>query len=93
MLVSIDRIDDDAQRHMASIKAAFKKCKKQKRNGDVLITNGGGPLQHMFPGCTEPEAAELIAVPKFDVMFFISNDGRVDAIGSRAEEMKTMLEV
>ena len=66
---------------------------ERAKNGDVLLTNGGGPLQHTFPGCTEPEAAELIGVPKVDVMFFISNDGRIDAVGSRAEEMKALLEV
>lgn len=90
-VVSIDRNDNDIGRHMKSFTHVMKKHKKMKRRGNILVTNGGGQFEHTFPGKTYKEDVEVIGVPKYDCIFYIAEDGRMDCVGAKAGELLKLI--
>jgi hypothetical protein len=93
VMVSIDRFSGDGGgpvEHLESIMIAFESMKSQGL--PVVVINGRGQLLHKFPGETAVEFAEVIGVPSFDAVIYISDAaGRVDVTGPGAAALSAAM--
>jgi hypothetical protein len=85
-IVMVDKEEgSDVNAHTRALMKVFEVCKKNGTN--CLISNGGGYLGYKFRGEEKPEAVDVIAVPSFDTVFYISLKGRVVTTGTRSNEL------
>ena len=87
-VVSIDRMPGDSvTQHWEAFKKVFDEACSNPGPLKVVITHGGGNLCYKFRGETEIEEAEVIGVPSYDTLIYISNAGRVAMTGTGAQAL------
>ena len=77
--LTVDGAGLDEPKHWGRFLAMFKATKDKPF---CTLTTTGGTIYHKFRGEKEYEPCEVIGVPKYDAIFYISEQGRVSTTGN-----------